>query len=108
MKKLLPLISFVAAEAGAVTLTELDDFNSTTEGWFEGGRSTSQPIQIPVGGPDGSGFLQDVSNGFPPGKNMQFWNVTQWNGDYLGIGLNRITLDAINFNGVAGDSIHLS
>lgn len=34
-------------------------------------------------------------------------NVTQWTGDYLGIGLNRITLDAINFNGVAGDSIHL-
>ena len=95
-----------------VSISELDDFNAPggalnpIESWVEGGNSLTSPFQQLTGGPDGSGFLTDFSEGVSQGARVQLWNTDQWAGDYVSQSIQTISMDAINISGAGGESLH--
>ena len=112
-EKWLFFIGFLLSQTGfGVTITELDDFNNSAgtsnpnEGWLEGVNSSTGPFRQLTGGPDGSGYLLDSSNGSSAGARVQLWNTGQWAGDYLGQSILNLSFDAINLSGAGGESLH--
>jgi hypothetical protein len=81
----------VATPAIAITLGQIDDFQSgTLQGWAGG----SSPTNIATGGPAGAGdrFLQiSASNG-----NLGTKNTAQWTGDYTAAGVARLNFQLDN------------
>ena len=83
-------------------LTQVDTFESGSEGWHTGGPTVPvTPVPtVPGGGPGGADddFLLMSSTGFPgPGGRLSALNVTQWSGNYFTNGVNAIAMDLKNF-----------
>jgi len=106
MKALAGSLAIVVSVLGwtpsrAVVLGQVDDFeDGTVMGWVEGGLSPNPPTNVSSGGPAGLGdnFLQDVSTGLAgAGGKMVMFNQSQWAGNYLAAGVDRIDLHMRNF-----------
>ena len=91
--------------ASALTIGQIDTFQSDNGGWFAGGGPFGQvppvpPQRIATGGPTGANdaFLQvTASGGAGPGSRLVAMNASQWAGDYLAGGFATIEMDLINF-----------
>jgi hypothetical protein len=74
----------------------VDDFeNNTTQNWTDGG-SSSPPVNIPTGGPNGTNdnYLQNISlGGNGSGSKMVMFNNQQWNGNYTNQNILSIEFD---------------
>lgn len=86
-------ILLLPAAASAVTLGQINTFDTNLEGWFGGQGPT--PTFISTGGPAGAGdgYMQWSSEQNPIGGK----NETGWTGDYLGEGIDLIEFDINNF-----------
>ena len=85
-----------AAAASAVSLGQVDTFDSNTQNWLEGLPSPNQPFITSDGG-SGDNFLRNVSSGDnAPGGAMAMFNRAQWAGDYVSAGVNFISMDVRN------------
>jgi len=110
--KILSASLFLACITGAhaVTLMQVDNFTSDTEGWIEGNPSSNPPTFVATGGPDGGSHLQNLATGGGgPGSRLVMWNDAQWTGDYMAAGVTGINLFADNRGDLVGgtDTIHL-
>ncbi|MEO0529568.1 MAG: hypothetical protein AAF266_03220 [Planctomycetota bacterium] len=96
---LLATFLFVANPSHAVTIGQLDDFQSlTTEGWIVG-IGDENPVNVDTGGPAGGGdaYLRyDAVGGGGPFSKMIYYNTSQWTGDYVTEGITGLTADVIN------------
>jgi hypothetical protein len=93
------LATCLAAQALAITLNQVDDFEDGTEmGWRESSFSPNPPSNVASGGPGGveDNYLQNISAGEFEGSRMIMFNTTQWSGNYLAAGVERITADMAN------------
>ncbi len=96
------LLCIAPSKVSALNAHQLDDFEdgSSTQGWREGGPSTTAPFVFTTGGPagEGDGFLANTSdaNGGPGGR-MVVRNTAQWTGDYLLEGIAGIRTQMANF-----------
>jgi hypothetical protein len=86
----------------AVTITQVDDFESgTTLGWGVGpGANPTPPINVSSGGPAGADdnyLLVRASGGSGPGSKLAAFNTAQWAGDYLAAGIGTIGMNVRNF-----------
>ena len=95
-----------ATPATAVTLGQVDDFeDGTTQGWVVafgpgGGVHPVPPQAIGTGGPQGAddGYLLLSAIGGPAaGGRLTAGNLSQWTGDYLAAGVDRIGMWVNNF-----------
>lgn len=88
-------------DAQAIELGQIDDFqDGTTMGWEEGIPTPNAPSNIPDGGPGGIGdaYVENRSaGGVGPGSRQIMFNQAQWTGDYIGVGVDGISLDLANF-----------
>lgn len=92
----LAVLGVVAVGAHALSLGQIDTFQSgTNQGWTGG----ASPTNIPDGGPLGAGdrYLRITSNGGSgPGGRLATFNPIQWQGDYIGTGVRMIECDLNN------------
>lgn len=90
-----------AAPAVAITLGQVDDFESeTAEGWEIG--LLGDPAVQASGGPGGVGdaYLEPTADGSGgAGGRLVVFNAAQWAGDYTGAGVGTIALDAVHLSG---------
>lgn len=95
----LPIAAALLLASGpvsAITLGQLDSFDSGTAGWRTGGANPNPPFQRADGGPQGAGdgFLVVRGNGGSgSGSNLVAFNTDQWTGDYLLEGVTAIKVD---------------
>jgi uncharacterized repeat protein (TIGR02543 family) len=85
--------------ADAITLGQIDEFNTDTQNWRSGNHNPSPPQRIPNGGPDGAGdgYLELSSTGVGnAGSKLVVFNTSQWTGDWTGEGVNTIEMDLNN------------
>jgi hypothetical protein len=102
---------FIVVTALAVTLSQraiaspvtaqVNDFEGgTTQGWTNGG-AAAEPVNTTTGGPAGTGdnFLRvSASGGSGPGSRLTVFNTSsQWAGNYVTPGVNRLEMDLKNF-----------
>lgn len=90
------------AQSQEIALGLLDNFNNnTTQGWRHGAVSPNPPTVIPVGGPDGSQYLENLSTGVsgPGGRHLIQNTELRWTGDYIAAGVNKVRVNMINFGG---------
>jgi hypothetical protein len=75
----------------AIDRNQRDDFeDGTAMGWVEGPSSPNDPINVPTGGPSGTGdaFLQNQSTGTgSTGSRMVMFNSSTWSGDWIAAGI---------------------
>ncbi len=95
------LAAFLIPSSGsAITLDQIDTFeDGTVQGWVEGSTSPNMPTNVATDGPAGAGdhYLSNQSSGiFGPGGKLVMFNATQWAGDYVAAGVERISLDVRN------------
>jgi hypothetical protein len=80
--------------AHAIVFGQLDDFeNGTVMGWRHGEPSSSNPVNVPDGGPGGAGdnFMRNNSVGGDDEHSRQvIFNQQQWFGNYNAAGVTRI------------------
>jgi hypothetical protein len=83
-----------ASSASAITLGQVDDFDSGDEANW----GPSFVDVIPDGGPDGAGdgYLRYANGGGGSGGKMHVRNTEQWAGDYATAGVTGISFYAIN------------
>ena len=85
----------------AVVFGQVDTFHDgTTLQWQEGSSSPNPPTNIATGGPAGADdrYLQNISSGgLGAGSRMVMFNTTQWTGNYLAIGVDRISAQMANY-----------
>jgi len=85
-----------AATASAISLNQLDDFESAADtlGWSEGNVSPNPPT---LESEPGNSFVRNVAaGGFGAGGRQIMFNGVQWAGDYLTAGVSAINLDLRN------------
>jgi hypothetical protein len=94
---------FVATAASALTFGQIDTFEDGTTGdWVvaAGGVGHPAPPQnIPDGGPAGAEdnfLLLTAVGGGGSGSHLSVLNMVQWAGDYLGTGVNQISMSLAN------------
>lgn len=89
-----------AAAAWAIDPLQVDDFeDGTTMGWDEGAPSPNPPVNVPDGGPGGTGdaYLENSSSGGTgSGSRMVMFNNAQWTGDYVTAGVVALQANLIN------------
>ena len=94
----------LARSVDAVVIGQTDDFqDGTTMNWQNGGIiGTVQVVNIPNGGPAGSGdrYIQVTSDGGGSGGKLTAFNRDQWLGDYIGAGITAIEVDLLNQSAV--------
>lgn len=110
-------VAFYAPSAFSIAVGDTNTFAVDEEGWASnfnapgGGGTGTMPVnpnppnQIPNGGPPGlgDGFLSllsffDPGPGPAPGSKLTAFNAFgQWSGDYIGAGVDKITMDVQNF-----------
>lgn len=101
----------LAGGAQAIQLGMLDDFEAgpmqcTTDNWTEGMFSSNPPTGELVCGEFNSCCLTDVSSGgLLPGSRQTVQNDSQWAGDYIAAGVNRVQLQAANAS--TAETLHL-
>ncbi len=97
----------VATPVAAVTLGQVDDFETeTTEDW-QTGRSFIPVFVEVTGGPDGAGdaYIELVADGGAgAGSRLVAFNEAQWAGDYTSEGITRLLVDVRHG---AGPDLHL-
>jgi autotransporter-associated beta strand protein len=99
------LASFpLALHAQTITLNHIDTFTpgGDTQGWQQGGASPNPVVVIDNGGPNGAGdaYILNTSTGVgSSGSKQVMFNQSQWTGNYLTAGVNRITMDFLNVGG---------
>lgn len=81
--------------ANAISLSSLDTFATTNEGWKIGSAGI-QPAQIAALGPDGQvGYLSHLSDGGGANGKWLMWNDgAKWQGNYTAAGVTGISLAA--------------
>lgn len=85
-----------------VVLEQLDDFEGNVsicsqDNWTEGLSTPNPPIAQPSCGVADSCCLEnDSAGGFGPGSRQSMFNETQWTGNYLSAGVNKIQLQIAN------------
>lgn len=86
------LVALAGSPAAAISLGQVDSFQSGTTLAWEGGAA---PTNVATGGPAGSGdaYLQIRSAFFNLGTN----NSAQWSGDYLSAGVTGLVVQLNNF-----------
>lgn len=86
--------------AMAVVPGQIDTFeDGTTQGWVAGASHPFPPVNVATGGPAGvdDNFLLLTSLGtFGPGGRVSAFNLVQWSGDYLALGVGGVTMDVRN------------
>jgi hypothetical protein len=87
--------------AMGITSGQVDDFqDGGLEGWIGGGGGSiaSAQMNIPSGGPGGTGdhYLQLAAGGTGGAPRLLGVNQTQWTGDFLGAGVGAIGMDLFN------------
>jgi hypothetical protein len=96
--------------AHAVTLNQVDDFQSgTTANWMNGPPS-ADPVNVSSGGPAGAGdrFLQAASTGVGgAGSRMVVFNRAQWLGNFNLTGANAIEIDLKNLSPVPAQQLSM-
>lgn len=95
------LLGAVSANA-QIQLGLLDDFEGApmqcvTDNWTEGAASPNMPTGELLCGELETCCLTSVSSGgFGPGSRQVVYNETQWTGDYLAAGVNKVQFQAAN------------
>lgn len=87
----------------AIELHQSDSFDSDTAGW-KIGATQGGPEIVASGGPNGAddAFLQMTSTGGTSiASRLVFFNDTQWTGDYLGSGVQAVSVDLNNLGDTA-------
>jgi hypothetical protein len=81
--------------AQAISLSSLDTFATSNEGWKIGGAGV-QPAQVPGVGPDSQiGYLSHFSDGSSSNGKWLMWNDgADWQGNYIAAGVTGISLAA--------------
>jgi hypothetical protein len=90
---------FESTAQGQIVFGQVDDFDSSLEGWDFGAASPSSPMLVANAGPAGSGdnAMQITSfGGSGPGRTPVVLNNSQWADNYLGQGVTSITLNLRN------------
>jgi hypothetical protein len=88
-----------APEAVALSLFQIDTFDSDSQGWGAGQSGAAAPAQVPDGGPlgDGDGFLRIQSiAGSVAFSRLTAFNNSSWTGDYTAAGVSGIRADLRN------------
>lgn len=87
----------------AATINQIDTFTTGTQGWVAPDPDNPNPPVTALGGPAGAGdaYLKLVANGgiYAPelaGSRLVALNETQWTGDFIGAGINAISMDVMN------------
>jgi hypothetical protein len=97
------LLVALIASAHAITLGQVDDFESTTiQGWGTGGIGGAPVPTVTGGGVGGAGdhFLQIGSDSAGAGSRLTVFNRSQWLGNYIAAGVTAIEVDLRNFSNV--------
>ena len=96
---LLPLTA-----SGQITSGQVDDFQINTSGdqtlgWTRGVNAPEYPFVVGTGGPQGSdGFLEVPTTGTSgSGSRINFFNASQWTGNYVAAGVTKITAEIADF-----------
>lgn len=91
----------------AVTINQIDDFQSGSLHNWARGNFAMQPLNISTGGPAGSGdaFMRIASDGNGSNGKMLVYNDSRWTGNFTGF--SSITMDLINL-GTTSLSMRLS
>ena len=88
---------FLPSGASGIAIAVTEDFSGGIGGWQEGGPSPNPPSIITGGGPDGTDYLQNISEGGGAGSRLAMFNTTSmWIGNYLGINATFVSLSAKN------------
>ena len=95
------IVFVIACPAFAVTLNQVDTFDTTVLSWSGGSSST----HVPGGGPGGAGdaYLQININNF----HLATHNSNQWTGNYNSAGVNAISMDLNHSAGAGPVSLRL-
>ena len=88
----------------ALTIGQIDTFQSSIGGWFAGGGPVGGTPPVPpqvvsTGGPTGANdaYLRITSTGGAgPGSRLSAINISQWAGNYLTAGFTTVEMDLIN------------
>lgn len=89
------VVGLMATDALAISISSLDTFAATNEGWQIGGAGV-QPTQVSGTGPDSQiGYLSHFSDGGGSQGKWLMWNdQPRWQGDYTAAGVTGISLAA--------------
>jgi hypothetical protein len=94
-------LTYPVIAVDAITINQIDEFNTDTQNWRIGKWShPSPPQRIPSGGPDGAedSYLELSSTGAGnAGSKLVVFNTSQWTGNWTGEGVNTIEMDLNNF-----------
>lgn len=84
---------FITPGLAAISLSSLDNFSSSSEGWQIGGAG-AQPSRVASAGPDSqTGFLSHFSDGSSANGKWLMWTTeTEWQGNYTAAGATGIGL----------------
>jgi len=98
-----------AHPAVAISLSTIDSFAATSEGWQIGGAGV-QPTQVGQPGPDGqTGYLSHLSDGGTANGKWLMWNgQARWLGDYPAAGVTGIGLAANVSSGTSPVSMRIA
>jgi hypothetical protein len=101
MKRVALLLAFaaIASVNAQVAPGQTDTFTSTTQNW-----NGASPTWMSGGGPGGAGdgYLRLTSSGGAgPGSKMTGYNSLQWSGNFIGAGVNAISVDFNNAGNTA-------
>jgi hypothetical protein len=110
LRLLVPSLAYLIAgspiAALGITLGQVDDFqDGGLNGWIGGGGGSfaSAQMNIPSGGPSGTGdnYLQLAAGGTSGAPRLLGVNQAQWTGDVLGAGVGAIGMDLLNSSAAA-------
>lgn len=98
---LMAILLGICSSGHAIVLGMVDDFESppscARDGWIEGPGSSNPPEAMSSCGAGGSCCLANASaGGFGPGSRQVTLNESQWTGDYLFAGVNKIQFEVAN------------
>jgi hypothetical protein len=90
--------------AAQITLGQIDDFDinapgNVTLGWTRGANAPELPFVVATGGPHGSDSFLKVNSigGSGSQSRMNFFNASQWTGNYVAAGVTQITAEVADF-----------
>jgi hypothetical protein len=97
-------LSLSRSAAGQITFGQIDDFQLSNTGnnalgWTRGLNSPQLPFVVAPGGPQGNDGLLEVTSTGTSGSNsrMNFFNASQWTGNYVAAGVTQITAQIADF-----------
>jgi len=92
----------IISTALAVIPNQFDNFqDGTTQGWGSGISNPTPPVNVTSGGPTGAtdNYLHITANGgSSAGGKLVIINTTQWTGNYIGAGVQSVSMNIKNFS----------